>query len=122
MGNRSCNNFNDIARSHRPIMRFIACLLMLLLSGPTLAIETPDFEVIGEIEDKVQIRQYDRFTLAKVARGDLKNGSDNQLFREMTRAFSNRSKANLEGRRWGIVLLRTALQSCSKEQWAGKAW
>ena len=65
------------------MMRLIACLLMLLLSGPTLAIETPDFEVIGEIEEEVQIRQYDRFTLAKVARGDVENGSDNQLFRPL---------------------------------------
>ena len=104
---------------------------MLLLSGPTLAIETPDFEVIGEIEDKVQIRQYDRFTLAKVARGDLKNGSDNQLFRPLADyIFGNnvREEKNCDdgtscsddgrgsGSRYGVFLAKSACKSTTTKK------
>lgn len=64
-------------------MRYVICWLFILMPGISSAIETPDYAILDDLGDSVEIRNYSSFTMVRVSRSDLGAGSDNQFFRPL---------------------------------------
>ena len=64
-------------------MRYVICWLIMIMPGISSAIETPDYAILDDLGDSVEIRNYSSFTMVRVSRSDLGAGSDNQFFRPL---------------------------------------